>query len=500
MALQVDQINTELASFVRRLDFDKLPLAQVEGQFAQLSSQMSQLGTQVGEVTGGFMSLTQELDVPPEVLSETLSSLEAATASFTDGAAYNLQEELGNIKGVVNRGIVMLAENPPGLNIQNAVSSLNSDLEAITGSSIGGGFNNIVVTANTPEAMAKAMSNVAGVPLSQAQSALQSIVPQINSLQNNIGSLLGNLQNNLPAIEGLSEQINSFLGNVNEILNVTSSAKGLLNDVVENLSGSIKSNIRGLLSVNANLPDDILKQALPLVQARSFEEAAALLSTYSDLSIDDLTDQLSQISTNVGGEVVSSTAANNDPTEVISPTQNPQRPNQPITQSSVVYGIISSVDRDVTELVFRTVSFSHPETGLSPGSYSNYHLIVQADGTINRSAALNAQLDVPGHEQYSIGIIVAAKNGRVTAEQTAAIDRIMKAFFAIIPYGQIINYSDIDGVVRPDLIFDFTDYAVEHFNYSSILSEPTSSLSTEQIQLRIRAASTLGVPHVDDVI
>lgn len=500
MALSVDRINTELNSYTRRLNFDQIPQAQLQSQFTQLSSEMSQLGTQVGQVLGGFQSLTQELDVPPEVLNSTLANQRAATANFTDGTAFSLPEELSNVSGVVNRGIVMLAENPPNISIQNNPSSLNSDLQAITESPVGGGFNNLVITANTPEAMAQTMTNVAGVPLTQAQAAVGTIVPQIPALLNNVGTVLGNLQNNLPVINTLSREVNSFFNNVNRALNVTSSARGLLNDVVETLTGSVKNDIRSLLSIESNVPTSVLEEATQFVQAGQHDLAVNILQPYSNFSADELLVRLQQIDTSLSRDVTSTTASSNEPTPGISSTQRPEQPDQPITETGVIYGLISSVDRDITELVFKTVSISAPTNAIQPADYPNWHMLVQTDGTINRSAALSTQLDVTGHEQYSLGIVVAAKNNRITADQTSAIDRIMRAFFSLIPYGQIINFSEINAQVRSEVIYDFAEHATEHFNYRSVMSDNVISLSTEQIQLRIRAAATSGSPHIDDSV
>lgn len=504
MVLPVDTINTELTSFVRRLNFDQLPVTQATAQFDQLSSQMSQLGTQVGQLAGGFQSITQELDIPPELLDEALTNLDAAAASFTDGAAFNLQEELGNVRGVVDRGIAMLAANPPGLEIQKAVSSLNSDLQAITEDVVEGGFLNLVVTANTPQAMAQKLAEVAQVPLTEVEAAMKEVLPQINSLQNSIGPVLENLENQLPVINNLTKEVNSFLGNARSVLNLAGSAKGILNDIVQNLSGSIKNDIRGLLSINANIPDAIFKDAVGLVSAGSFDEAANLLNRFSDLSLDDLRDGLEQINTTLARDVASTTAPTASPTPEISPTQTPERPDQPITEQGVVYGLISSVDRDITELVFRTVplretSISTTEA-LQPSDYPTYHLLIQPDGTINRSAALSTELDVPGHRQYSLGVLVGARNNRVSYDQSAAIDNILGAFFSLIPYGQVLNYSEIVVDTRPEIIFDFEDYASEHFDYRSIMNNKISSLSTEEIQQRISAAASSGTPHIDDTV
>lgn len=500
MPISLDRINTELNSLTRRLDFDRLPAAQLTAQFDQLSSQMSQLGTQVGQVAGGFQSLTQELDIPPELLDDALTNLEAASSLFSGGAAFDLQEELQNVRGVVDRGIAMLVENPPNIQIGNAVSALNSELEAITEGAVAGGFNNLIITANTPEAMAQKMTEVAGVALTEAQDALRDILPQVGALQQSITPVLENLQNNLPAIQSLSSQVESFLGTANEFLNLAASPRGLLNDLVENLSGSINNDVLSLLNINANIPSSILDEGVRLLQSGGIEQAATLLQGFTDLNLDDLKDGLEQINVTLSRDVENSTAANTSPTPVISPTQRPTNTNQPITDASVLYGIISSVDRDLTELVFRAVSFSHPERGVDPASYSNYHLIVQADGTINRIAALSNPLDVSGHEQYSLGIIVAARNGRVTPDQTAAIDKIMAAFFSIIPYGQIVNYFEINGESRPQIIFDFVDFATEHFSYQTVMNGTSASLSSDQIQQRISSAARSVSPHIDDTV
>lgn len=498
MAVSTNIINTELQSLTRRLDFDRLPVAQADAQFSQLSSQMSQLGTQVGQVSGGFMSLTQELDIPPELLNEALTGLDQAAGVFTDGAAFDLNEELGNVRGVVNRGIVMLAANPPGLQIQNQAGALNSQLETLTEGSVEGGFNNIVVTANTPEAMAQKMAEVADVSLTETQQAVQQILPPIAALQQQAPNLLNNLQSNLPVINQLNEQVNSFLGGANQLLTISGSAKGLLNSLVENVTGSIGNDIQRLLSINVNLPPQILNEAIRFVQASDYNSAARLLQSFSDLPLNDLVDSLEQIDTTLIRDVESQTANTNTTTPTISPTQRPQNPNLPVSQGAVLYGLISSIDRDITELLFRTISLPTSNTELDLTEYPNYHFAVQSDGTLNRISALNELLDVAGHQNYSLGIIVAARNGVVTPEQITTIDNIMRTFFSLIPYGQIVNYAEVVVNNRPDILFDFVEHASEHFNYTPILSNNISSLSTEQIHLLILGAVQEINTHVDD--
>lgn len=497
MAISVNRINTELESLTRRLNFDQVSSAQADAQFSQLSTQMSQLGTQVGQVSGGFMSITQELDIPPELLNEAVSSLDQASSQFTDGAAFNVREELQNVRGVVNRGIVMLAQNPPGLQIENPPSSLNSSLETLTEGAVAGGFNNIVITANVPEAMARQLSTVANVPLTEVQPAISEVLPQVTAIQQQVGPVLNNLQSNLPAINQFNSQVNLFLGSAAQVLNIRASARGLLNDLVEGITRSISNNIRSLLSINIDIPDSVLAQATSLLQSSNTDAAARLLAGYSDLPISSLLDGLQQINTSLSSDV-DNQSVNNAPTPTISPTQRPDDPSQPVSQGAALYGLISSVDRDITELLFRVVTFTAPQAGINPSDYPNYHFVIQADGTLNRSAALNQLLDVAGHQNYSLGIIVAARNGVVSPEQITTIDNIMRTFFSLIPYGQVVNYDEIVVNTRPIIVFDFVEHAREHFNYTSVLSNNISSLSTEQIQLLIFGAVGETNTHIDD--
>lgn len=502
MTLPVDQISNELSSLVKRLDFGKLPLAQSEAQLSQLSSQVSQLGTQVGQTTGGFMSLTQELDIPTEVLGDTLSQMQAAAADFSGGQTFGLQEELENIGGVVNRGIVMLAENPPGLQIQNAVSSANAALESLTEGTVGGGFNNINITANTPEAMAKVMSSVGGVPISQARAALGEIVPGVDQLQSNLDGVVNNLQSNLPVINSLTQQVSSFGSNIKETIGDVISAKGFLNDTVEKLSGSIKNDIRGLVADNLNIPDGTLEFAKTLVQNKTFDVATDAINAFSNLTPEEITEALAVIDTSLSRDITKSTIETPSPVSTISPTARPSDPDQPVRNTSVVYGLLNSIDRDVTELVFRTAPIFDAEPRLKASDFSSYHFIIQADGTLTRPAALNEKLNVPGHENFSIGIVVATKNNKLFESQTSTLDRIIRAFLSLVPHGQIVNYTDIISAIngsRSDTTVDFADYAEKHFGYKSIMGIPTRSLSTAQIQSRIKDGSE-GVYNEEPVV
>ena len=128
-------ISLELNGLAQRLNVKGVFDQTISAKTTQLAANSSQLGLEVGKTLGGMMSLTQELDLPTADLANAISGANSGLNSTTAMSA-----ALPTGAGVVNRGVVMLAANPPGMTIQKDVSSSNSDLEALVEDTVTGGL------------------------------------------------------------------------------------------------------------------------------------------------------------------------------------------------------------------------------------------------------------------------------------------------------------------------------------------------------------------------
>lgn len=504
--MNIGALNQSLASLRNTMNFDRIEEATADLQLQAASLSTGVLGTRIHETVGGFQALTQELDniqpelqrvlaqaapasntllntaMPPALrlariaeqsapvalgqvqniaaqLQTSLTQLSrdrgAELQGFLRGAESEIQEEVVEVGEVVNRGLATLVGNPPGLNLVTEIdSTILNELRAVTGltDEIQAGLNVALHSLPTPEAIGNALSVVANEPLENIQEAIQAVAaPVTRGL-----SALSILENSAAGImQNFSTSINAITANIDSFLD--QGFGEVLKDVIQAVTNPIGFIVEQL-TLNgpiANIPRAVVRELAGLIDNNEFLAAARLLERYSNLSLEELETQLSQISTALSamidstdfsvpfdrrGRVQTSTLAlgsfdgnwQGSSTRVREPgavTSTPSTSGGGSTESGgYVFTVVASMEeleaelrgatREITETVIHWTAnyIDQPHIGaedvhqwhLERGwDGCGYHYVIKRDGTIQRGRPINrigAHALLGGHNRYSIGI------------------------------------------------------------------------------------------------
>ena len=487
MSINTDRISLELNGLAQRLNVRSVFDQTITSKSTQLASSASKLGLQVNQVLGGMQALTQELDFP----ADELQSIASSAVSGLSGNGLPVGA------GVVNRGIVMLADNPPGLTIKKATSSMNSDLEALTEESVEGGLLNNIITANTPVAISRALARTANVPVTRVQTALNEVLPQIPEITGQLTTVLGNVEKNLPIVNDLSKEITRFKTAMAAVVN-PGGLTGVIANIINNLDGQVTASITKIVRNIDDVPQSDINAALLAVQQGNIQLAGNILSRYSDLSTTELETQLAAININIA-PVTSNVSA---PSALITSTSNPSddpRTGPTIGSNEEILARLACIDREVTELVVSS-TYTYLDEDPSADSITGWHFIIKKSGQIQQCMPLQTELSdsyVGNHTKYTVGILMvggvnanrgADKNSNISHStynrlQWNSLQDFMSAFFTIYPYGQVVDAEQItiDGS-RPSQGVDAMGIAASTFNRPTIIPVEEGSKSIADLQ------------------
>jgi len=265
--INLNSLNRELDGVVQRANIGGLLPKAVDAATQFKALKESTLGAAIGTVSGGFESLTAEVD--------DIEGLEEA-------------------QKVASKGVALLAGNAPGLsNIVKEPSSINNDLETLAGDTIGGGLLDFKVTAPTPEAMGKALAQVTGDPISKVAGALA------GTSNADPGALLSSLNDvvgkSLPVGNGFLGEVGKFAAGLEaEVGNIKNGFTGQLKNLTESLNGSLGPTLDKVTS-GVKLPDIVKPSVAQLLEKNKAAEAAQLLGKFSSLDLPDIESQLGNI-------------------------------------------------------------------------------------------------------------------------------------------------------------------------------------------------------------
>jgi len=273
--IDVNALNRELRSVAQRANISGLQTTaqQATRQFEALRN--TTLSTEVGKIAGGFQSLTEDLD---DI------------------------EGLDEAQRVANRGVALLVDNAPGLQIVNNAPGLNSSLETLTEGSVGGGQLNFNVTAATPEAMSKALSQVTGQPLETVSRALSGVTnASVSDLTSAINNVVGK---GLTVGNDFLSQVSSFTSSIEQqIGNLTNGFTGQIQNLSEELNGQLSPALNRITNNNIQISESLKPQIARLLETNQISQAAEILSEYSDLPINEIENRLSDIPVTVSEKV-----------------------------------------------------------------------------------------------------------------------------------------------------------------------------------------------------
>ena len=314
-AISIQNLNSELASVTAKFDLLSVANTAQNAVVNFATAVETKLGTQVGQVVGGFQSLTQELDdvvsfvggkpitLSVGVNASTGLSLNvapaqdlAASLSGFSQVASSLNAPLENASGVMNKGIALLAENPPGLNIKKETSASNSDLEALTEDTVEGGFLEFSVTAATPEAIAKTLNKVTNESVQAISSAISDIAPGIVGIASGIQSIIAPVLNGISLVSNLVNNVVGFISNTVQAL--TQGLTGFVNNLIESVAAPFQSVIDNITTGLA-LPFDINIELKGIIELGDIGRAAELLQGYSNIPISEIESKLLAIPTSL---------------------------------------------------------------------------------------------------------------------------------------------------------------------------------------------------------
>ena len=368
----------------------------------------SRLGTQVNQVIGGFQAITQEADVPGDFVS--------------------------------NQGVAMLVENPPGLQIQKNASSQNADLEAITESTMGGGFLNITVTANTPEAISKALSDVANVPTTALNAVMQEISPAIDKVQSQINSVLSEIQRGFDVFAGALGEISAFEQKINQQL--SGGLSGLLGNAAVNFEVSLPPLFSTLTSINSAAPID------PAV--RDVETVNSTVQVQSILA-----------------------TANREITTVVVGCSNTFK-DQDVRASNVPGWHF---------LITRTGELQEVTNINQPGAFnSNYN--DRSIGVVFAGGLNTTLKEAAGQDKRNFASVDS-----LTREQFNTFDSFMTMFYSVLPHGQAIGLQDISQSDSPFPGFDVRAHCKQRFGKDTVIDPSKPAPSLEELELQMNLAS-----------
>lgn len=273
--INVDALNRELGGVLQRIDIESLQGKAQEAitQFEALKN--STLATEANRIAAGFQSLTEELD---DI------------------------EGLDEVEKVAQKGIALLRENAGNLKIVNDPSAINSALETLTEGVVGGGQLNFKVTAPTPEAISKALSEVTGEPLENVAKELgaisKSALPDIEkAVSDVVGKKLNIGQNFL-------NQVSTFTAGIEaEIGNLKNGFTGQIKNLSEQLNGQLGPALNKITDGNLQISEKLKPQVAQLLETNEIAKAAELLNRRSPLDLTEIENRLSNIPVTVAEKV-----------------------------------------------------------------------------------------------------------------------------------------------------------------------------------------------------
>ena len=273
--INVDTLNRELGGITQRANVSGLLETAQQSALQFQALRNTTLSTEANKIASGFQSLTEDLD---DI------------------------EGLDESQKVANRGVALLVENAPGLQIVNDAPGLNADLETLTEGSVGGGQLNFKVTAPTPEAMGRALSEVTGKPLETVASALGDVS---NASPSDLSAAINNVVGKgLTIGNDFLSQVTSFSSSIEkQIGNITNGFTGQIKNLAEELNGQLGPALNKITGGNIKINENLKPQVAQLLETNQISKAAELLSPNSNLSVSEIEDRLSNVPVTVSEKV-----------------------------------------------------------------------------------------------------------------------------------------------------------------------------------------------------
>lgn len=391
-----------------------------------------------------------------------------------------LNENISGVQGLnTDAGkstVALLTSNLTGLQDQviKDVSTSQSDLNAITGSTVDNGFLDLVVSSASAEGVKSAIETIATPTEAQLQTILENVVQE--QFRNEVPDIVTNNFTNFA--NNLSTKATSFDSTFTNLLN------GKTGNVLQDIILQTDATPLNLLE-SMGLSEKKSAEVLLLLQANKFIEAVEIVSTQTDLTVEQAEARLAEVPTNVSDQVIrravrTSSLPVYDVTTTFNDWNGKNTPNTYFTNIATFEELMIefvNTSREITEIVFFGYEIGNNQT-VTPADIHDaciadnmdgiaFHYVIEPNGDLRRGRPITVDGEFGGgHDQFSIGICIPHRVGvGATVQQGKTVDLILEAFWNMWPGGQVFDAKEDVGIA------DFeTGINVESFlaNYRKI--------------------------------
>lgn len=369
-----------------------------------------------------------------------------------------LNENISGVQGLNtaagNANIALLTSNLTGLEDQviKDVSTSQSDLNSITGATVNNGFLDLVVTAASAEGVKSAVGKVASPSDNQLQAILQNVVHE-------------QFKNEVPNI--ITSNFTNF---ANTLFDTSSSFNSSFLDLLSGKTGNVLQDV--MLQSDAS-PINIIEsmglgvekaaEILLLLQATKFKEAVEIVSSITDLTVEQAETQLAAVPTSLSNQITKRAArASSLPVYDVTTTFNDWNgKDTPPSYFSVIASFeelmieFVNTSREITEIVFfgyeigpdQTVTPEDIHAACIADSMDGiaFHYVILPNGDLRRGRPITVDGEyINVHNQHSIGICIPHRDGvSASVQQGRTVDLVLEAFWNIWPGGQVFD-AEID--------------------------------------------------------
>lgn len=517
MTISREQVEREFRRLNRSINFEQISNQALSFREDLTAATTTRLGIP-GTTVLGFESLTTQLD-------DVIANLPLSHATQLTG----------------QMGVTRMTEQVPQITdrVITRLEGAAGDLAAITEQStdeIDNGFLDVVISGNTPAAIAAGIASAVDTTVEEVTSIIQDnvinpVIGVFDEMASEIYDLAAPLSNVITnSVNSLTQVISSHLGTISSIQNRIETSLGsfgvglnsLISNVIERVLAPVQAVLDRITTINGvltNLPEFVSNRIRELISQSAFGEAARLLQRFSDLGVNDIEDRLRGIDTTLGGnlDTPSDPGGSVDPTIIGANASSwDEERTQPEAFSFVATHEeleveLKSLQREVTELIVHwTETNINQDIGAGElqefyaeqGQGVPYHYFIRRDGSLQRGRPINEiGPELPNnHHQYAIqiafvgGINAPADEPEImrylsreslTSAQMNTFRLFMEKSYAAWPGLQALGHNEIDqNQVDPG--FNVTEYAENTFNKLSIYTNTFS----QQAYNRVRLIST----------
>lgn len=447
-----NQINAQLRNFISAANFANV--ADEAGKVAQntIALQSSSLGGEIGENISGFES---------QNTGAGLSQVALVTDSLT-----GLSDQ-----------------------VVKDVSASQTDLNAITGSTVENGFLDFVVTIPTPEGVKAAINAIANPTPQQLETIISNILPkELKQTAADISQTATTFQTIAveldTAVQKFSKQIKDLSGGV---------TGNLLQDIVLRTDKTPINTIEQL-----GLKVQQAGEILALLQKGELNKAIDQAVQLSGVDIAEVERILTSVNTKLSSQVstmpVRPSSLPNFKIGSNTNKWNGKNTNTSIftlvpTYEELLLEFLSST-REITEIIFygyesldnTVINANHIHQAAidNGGNGIGFHYVVQPNGNLQRGRPVSRTgFHIREHTLYSIAVAIPHPvYQKATIEQGKTVDMMMRAFWHVWPGGQVFDAKkDITSTV--DVGLNISSYLSKYKKIN--FGDSSRSYSTQQL-------------------